>query len=122
MKSLQATAYLSSLLGSDEVLTSDSDVILNVAKGKEWCLTIYCKLCDVNLLEKVREARWVDRTSIQFGSCLGKPTWWSLEEQGIVILVGSDTELWEVCVTIPLDEIEIFLNDLSNAPLELGFK
>ncbi|KAF2080814.1 hypothetical protein [Flavobacterium sharifuzzamanii] len=110
MKSIQAIAHLSSPFDSDEVPTSDSDVILNLVKGREWCLTIHCKLCDFNVLEKIREAKWDDHTSIQFGSCLEKPTWWSLEEEGIIILVGSDTEFWEICVTIPSDEIKNFLN------------
>lgn len=121
MESLHATAYLSSTLGSDEIMTTESNVILNIAKGSEWCLTIYCKLSDLNLLEKVREARWVNRTSIKFGTCLGKPTWWSLEEQGIVILVGEDTELWEVCVTVIHNEVDNFLNDLYKAPQDFGF-
>jgi hypothetical protein len=121
MSLFKSTAYLSSLLGSDEILTNESNIILNIAKGSEWCLTIYCRLCDLKLLETVREARWGNRTSIRFGTCLGKPTWWSFEEQGIVILIGNDTELWEVCVTIISEDVGDFLDDLSKAPQDLGF-
>ncbi|GEM_PF-2507027 len=116
MHSNTATAFLSLIHGSNETLTGDSQVILNIARGSEWCLTIDCQLCDLKLLENIRYAKWAQHTSIKFGSCLGNPTWWSFEEQGIIILVGEDTQLWKVCITIIPEEVDNFLEDLSKAP------
>jgi hypothetical protein len=75
-----------------------------------WELNIVLSKDELLKIPDVVNARWDDRTCLQLGDCLGFPTWWSLENEGLSILVGSDPECWQFGVTIP----DLVLEDLFN--------
>jgi hypothetical protein len=56
---------------------------------------------DLEILEKVSEARWADRGSLKAGRCLGESAYWSCEDGNLSVLVGHDAETWEVGMFMP---------------------
>lgn len=85
--------------------------------NREYLLKISSDFYELNILltkdellkiPDVVNAHWKDRTCLKLGDFLGASTWWSLEEDGLSILVGKDDECWQFGVTIP----QVFLNDL----------
>ncbi len=64
----------------------------------------------------LRSHRWVDRGSIQAGTLLGAPVFWSRDEETICLLAGEDDETWDVGLDeLPLSFVVDLLREVAEA-------
>lgn len=75
-----------------------------------WEINIDLKEQELDLLTKVKNARWDERDSIIIGKCLNSPVFWSCQERKVSILIGHDDECWDICVSIE----KKYLKDLES--------
>jgi hypothetical protein len=76
---------------------------------------------ELDKLPEVKNARWVDRTSLRIGIVHESPAFWSMDENGLSILLGHDDEAWSVSFALPaatLDQMIAVLEPLR--PLLVG--
>jgi hypothetical protein len=73
---------------------------------------------ELNELHAVRNATWLDRSSLRAGDCLGSPAFWSLENGRLSILVGPDSETWEVGFSAPASLVDTLLVEIEHVLLK----
>src|SRR5690242_12199356 len=78
-----------------------------------WELNILLTKNELLKIPEVVNARWSERTCLKLGDCLGAPTWWSFEDEGLSILVGFDEECWEFGVIMPRSVLEALFNEID---------
>ncbi len=72
---------------------------------------------EMQMLPRVRNARWDDRASLQLGETTGSPAWWSCDERYVSILVGEDDECWDFGVKLPVRVVGDILADFEDQGL-----
>lgn len=82
--------------------------------ANDWEINISMTEAELKLIPQARNARWDNRTSLKIGTCSGIQTFWSCDENGLSILVGSDDECWDFGVTIPEEEIDNIIAEIES--------
>ena len=79
-------------------------------------------LSKVELLEipNVINAHWNDRKSLKLGDCLGSPTWWSLDNKNLSIVVGADDEVWDFGITMSEACLEDLFSEIDVGEIRSG--
>lgn len=81
--------------------------------GEYFELNIFLTKDDLLKIPDVVNAKWNDRTCLKLGDFLGASTWWSLEEDGLSILVGQDDECWQFGIIIPHNFLEDLFDEIN---------
>lgn len=79
-----------------------------------WEMNIMMNKKELEQIKEVYSARWGNRTCLKIGSCAGAATFWSCEEDGLSILVGSDDECWDFGVLVPKSEIDNIIAEVER--------
>lgn len=68
-----------------------------------WELNFEASVESLLRLRGVQEADWSARRSIVTGAAAGVPVFWAAGRPGeVVILIGSDDEVWSIAFTVPV--------------------
>jgi|LakMenEpi03Aug12_release.lakeMendotaPanAssembly.Ray.scaffolds.fasta_scaffold1403368_1 hypothetical protein len=80
-------------------------------QGDIWELNIHGSNSEINLLRDLPKTNWTDRKTIKLGKSANSNTFWTLETNDVVIMIGHDDETWDFAVSIPLNIVnEIITN------------
>lgn len=84
-----------------------------IISSDSWELLILLSKDELLKIPDVVNARWDDRTCLKLGDCLDFSTWWSLQDERLLILVGHDPESWQFAVTIPSSFLEDLFDEID---------
>jgi hypothetical protein len=83
-------------------------------QGKDCELNVTASAVDLDGLQRVSEARWLDRTCFRAGECLGSPVYWSCEDGRLAVLAGHDEETWDIGVFLSDSVVVDLLAEISR--------
>jgi hypothetical protein len=83
-------------------------------QGSDCEVNVTVSASELDELRAVRDATWLDRRSLRAGDCLGSPAFWSREEGRLSVLVGQDSEVWEVGFSAPESLIDALLVEIER--------
>lgn len=78
---------------------------VKIANG-EWEVNIRATPQELAALSSIRTAAWDSRHSTRVGRSAGAAVFWSCEGPTASILIGSDDEIWDVAIEVPVDVVD----------------
>jgi hypothetical protein len=71
-------------------------------QGETWELNVWATTNELWKLAHIEKTDWVQRRTLQVGTCAHAPVWWHEVDGKVYIAVGSDDVTWDMGVTVPL--------------------
>lgn len=85
-------------------------------QGETWELNVWATTDELWKLAGIEETDWVQRRTLQIGTCAKAPVWWNELDGTVYISVGSSDVTWDFGVTIPLSTVHNLLAELGEPP------
>jgi hypothetical protein len=79
-----------------------------------WELNIWATTDELWKLADIEKTDWDQRRTLRVGTCANAPVWWNERDGTVDILVGHDSETWDLGVTVPLATVHNLLAELGN--------
>ena len=84
-------------------------------QGTDCELNVTASERDLDELQRVAGAKWLDRRSLRVGMCLGSPVFWSCEDGRLSVVAGHDDETWEIGVFLSDTVVAELLAEIGRA-------
>lgn len=72
----------------------------------EWEVNVRARQHEFDALTAIRATDWSIRRTIAMGTTAGSPVFWACDGGNTSILIGSDDEVWDVAVWIPVEVVD----------------
>ena len=96
-----------------DVMPKDGTATVKI-QADVWELNICAPVPDLAKLRRVRTAVWSARTCMAIGTCAGVPVFWCHNEGQVTILIGQDSETWDVAFIIPAETTDEIVEQLEH--------
>jgi hypothetical protein len=85
-------------------------------QGETWELNVWATTDELWKLAGIEKTDWVQRRTLQVGTCARAPVWWHELDGAVYIAVGNDDVTWDMGVTVPLATVHKLLAELGDPP------
>lgn len=85
-------------------------------QGETWELNVWATTDEFWKLADIEKTDWVQRRTLQVGTCAKAPVWWNERDGTVYISVGHDDVTWDFGVTVPLATVHNLLAELGEPP------
>jgi hypothetical protein len=85
-------------------------------QGETWELNIWATTDELWKLADIEKTDWVQRRTLQVGTCAHAPVWWNERDGTVYIVVGTNDVSWDAGVTVPLATVHKLLAKLGEPP------
>jgi hypothetical protein len=85
-------------------------------QGEAWELNVWATTDELWKLAGIEETDWVQRRTLQVGTCAKAPVWWNEKDGMVYIAVGNDDVTWDFGVTVPISTVHNLLAELGEPP------
>ena len=85
-------------------------------QGDTWELNVWATTDELWKLADIEQTDWVQRRTLQVGTCAHVPVWWNEKDGTVCIVVGNDDVTWDIGVTVPLATVHQLLAELGEGP------
>lgn len=96
----------------------DDDNVMLTLSGSSWLLNVDASPAEWDEgLPRVPGATSSRRMSVSLGTSAGRPVWWSVNNDQLIVSVGRDVDSWDFVVTLPsgmLSEIQAQLREADG--------
>ena len=72
----------------------------------DWEVNVRANPVEFAVLGSIRGATWGARKSLAVGRSAGAPVFWSCDGPTASILIGSDDEVWDVAISVPVEVVD----------------
>lgn len=83
-------------------------------EGETWMLNVWATTPDFRRLAGVEDTDWHRRRVLQVGACAHARVWWSERDGLVSIMVGEDSEAYDLLVTVPLSTVQDIVTDVER--------
>ena len=70
-------------------------------------------------LGSIRDANWQARRSLHIGESAGAPVHWAAEGETATIMVGHDSETWDIALMVPVAIVDTIVTDAADGTWRL---
>jgi hypothetical protein len=85
-------------------------------QGETWELNIWATTDELWKLADIEKTDWVQRRTLQIGTCAHAPVWWNELDGTVFIAIGHDDVTWDFGVTVPLSTVHNLIAELGEPP------
>jgi hypothetical protein len=85
-------------------------------QGETWELNVWATTDELWKLADIEKTDWVQRRTLQVGTCAHAPVWWNEQDGTVYIVMGNDDVSWDMGVTVPLATVHQLLAELGEPP------
>jgi hypothetical protein len=85
-------------------------------QGETWELNVWATTDELWRLADIEKTNWVQRRTLQVGTCAHVPVWWHELDGTVYIAVGNNDVSWDMGVTVPLATVRELLAELGEPP------
>jgi hypothetical protein len=96
------------------------EVVLVKLSAQAWEFNFWATAEELAGLGSIREADWLARRCLHIGVSAGAPVHWAADGETVTIMVGGDSETWDIALTVPVAIVDTIVADLADGSWKPG--